>query len=140
VRVAGHYVKMSDGWIQALAGPTTGGAVNPFTGDFTPGIAYGPGPTYTPMPATPQPSTLTRAGYGDRDERVYADFQNDWVYDLKLPHVDSSSQAGFSYEYDQSDQLSGAHADGGSDRSAESAPKFHDLAHAGLCARKPQSV
>ncbi len=74
-----------------------GGARNPNTGLWTPGIIYGPAPTFTPSPALVQSRSFNRGGQRSevRDERQ--NFQNDWVYARTLGEIKSTTGAGFAY-------------------------------------------
>jgi len=74
-----------------------GGARNPLTGLWTPGVIYGAGPTFTPSPAPVPSRSFTRSG----NHRTAADktikFQNDWVYKRTFGGVQSTTGAGFAY-------------------------------------------
>ena len=74
-----------------------GGARDPRTGLWTPGIVYGPAPTFTPSPAPVQSRRFNRGGtiQDVRDSR--RNFQNDWVYTRTIADVKSTTSAGFAY-------------------------------------------
>ncbi|HKB91051.1 MAG TPA: TonB-dependent receptor, partial [Opitutaceae bacterium] len=99
MRVAAAYGKKSQGWDQALAGGATGGGFNPLTGEFAPGVTYGPAPGYVASPATPQPRILPRAGFGDDNSNGGGAFQNDYIYAWKGDSMKLQAQGGFAYNY-----------------------------------------
>ncbi len=74
-----------------------GGAINPATGLWTPGIVYGPGPTFTPSPAPVQSRIFNRGGQRSTVTDKKLNFQNDWVYQRDFAGVQSSTGAGFAY-------------------------------------------
>lgn len=81
-----------------IAAPA-GGAVNPRTGLFTPGIVYGPGPDFLPSPAAvPNITNIARNGSGLDVHNRRGLIQNDFVAVYALPHgVKSTTIAGWSY-------------------------------------------
>ena len=57
MRVAGRVYYGWESYNQWNLLGNAGGAINPFTGMWTPGIAYGPAPTFSPGPAAPATGT-----------------------------------------------------------------------------------
>ena len=74
-----------------------GGATNPLTGLWTPGLVYGPGPTFTASPAPVQSRIFNRGGQRSTVNDQKQNFQNDWVYNVKLGDFTSVTSAGFAY-------------------------------------------
>ena len=75
----------------------SGGAFDPNTGFWTPGIVYGPGPTFTPSPAPVPTRSFTRGGTRAQVIEKRYNFQNDWVYARTFGEVKSTTGAGFAY-------------------------------------------
>ncbi len=80
--------------IPSLPSSQIGGRVNPLTGRFTPGVMYGPAPTFTPSPAPAMPTTLSRGGTLQTDSWNYLNLQNDYVYTLKSKHISLTTLVG----------------------------------------------
>jgi iron complex outermembrane receptor protein len=74
-----------------------GGARDPNTGLWTPGVVYGPGPTFTPSPAPVQSRIFSRGGQRSTVTDKKQNFQNDWVYTQTFADVKSTTSAGFAY-------------------------------------------
>jgi iron complex outermembrane receptor protein len=74
-----------------------GGDRNPLTGLWTPGLIYGPAPTFTPSPAPVQSRTFNRANQRSTVTDKKQNFQNDWVYQRKFGAVPSTTSVGFAY-------------------------------------------
>jgi iron complex outermembrane receptor protein len=74
-----------------------GGARDPNTGLWTPGIVYGPGPTFTPSPAPVQSRSFNRGGQRSTVSDKKQNFQNDWIYQQNFGAVQSTSSVGFAY-------------------------------------------
>jgi iron complex outermembrane receptor protein len=74
-----------------------GGAINPLTGQFTPGIVYGPAPTFTPSPAVAQSRVFNRGGQRNVVSDKKQNFQNDWIYARKIEGFTSTTGVGFAY-------------------------------------------
>ncbi|MBC7365757.1 MAG: TonB-dependent receptor [Undibacterium sp.] len=74
-----------------------GGAINPLTGLWTPGLVYGPGPAFTAFPAPVQSRVFNRGGQRSTVNDKKQNFQNDWVYAVKIADVASTTGAGFAY-------------------------------------------
>ena len=74
-----------------------GGARDPNTGIWTPGIVYGPAPTFTPSPAPMQSRSFARGGQRSRVTDDKQNFQNDWVYNRTFGDIKSVTGAGFAY-------------------------------------------
>lgn len=91
MRLAARYTTFDYNTLQNLANTsTTGGAINPLTGLYTPGIAYGNAQqNFEPRPATPMPLTIGRGGTLLHDRVTQGDIQNDYV------HQWSNDLAGF---------------------------------------------
>ena len=75
----------------------SGGARDPRTGLWTPGIIYGPAPTFTPSPAPTQSRSVARGGTRSSTKEQKQNFQNDWVYTRNIADVKSTTGAGFAY-------------------------------------------
>ncbi|MEY2880468.1 MAG: hypothetical protein RLZZ15_2848, partial [Verrucomicrobiota bacterium] len=80
-----------------FANAIPGGARDPRTGLYTPGLIYGPGPTFTASPAPAQTRFFTRGGQRSTVTDKKQNFQNDWVYNVKISEVSSVTSAGFAY-------------------------------------------
>jgi iron complex outermembrane receptor protein len=74
-----------------------GGARNPQTGLWTPGVIYGPSPTFTPSPAPAPSRSFTRSGNHRTATDKTIKFQNDWVYKRTINGIVSTTGAGFAY-------------------------------------------
>ena len=74
-----------------------GGARDPRTGLWTPGIVYGPAPAFTPSPAPVQSRSFNRGGTAQSVTESRRNFQNDWVYTRTFADVKSTTSAGFAY-------------------------------------------
>lgn len=103
MRLAVRYAKTSVTFAQNIPGPSTGsqtgGAINPLTGLYTPGIVYGGAPTFTPSPANPAALVLSRNGNDPRTYGPLFNVQNDYVHDFKSAFVNASTVAGLAYNY-----------------------------------------
>ena len=99
VRVAARqaYYYMDNQGLNFAPNPGNGGARDPRTGLWTPGIVYGPAPTFTPSPAPVQSRSFARGGQRSTVSDEKQNFQNDWVYTAKLGDVTSTTSAGFAY-------------------------------------------
>ncbi len=75
----------------------SGGARDPRTGLWTPGIIYGPAPTFAPSPAPTQSRSVARGGSRSSTKEQKQNFQNDWVYTRTIADVKSTTGAGFAY-------------------------------------------
>ena len=78
-------------------GGASGGGVDPSTGAFTPGVVYGPGPTFTPSAA---PAVSRTYSYGGAQGTTYLeqfDFQNDWAYKREFAGMKSTTAAGYAH-------------------------------------------
>ncbi len=104
VRVAARqtYFEMDNQGLN-FAAPIPGGARDPRTGLYTPGLVYGPGPTFTASPAPAQSRIFNRGGQRSTVTAKAQNFQNDWVYRAKLGDVQSVTNAGFAYTRRQPD-------------------------------------
>jgi iron complex outermembrane receptor protein len=96
-RVGLNYQNTTSYTTQLTISGTTGGGVNPLTGAYTPGIVYGPGPTYTPSPAPAASRTFSYGGSNGTTYLEQYDFQNDWAYKREFAGVKSSTAAGYAY-------------------------------------------
>jgi iron complex outermembrane recepter protein len=99
VRVAGRFDNFYLHTNQMTLSGGTGGSTDPLTGLWTPGVVYGPGPTFTPSPAPPVSSTYTRGGAVEIFQFYSLDLQNDWVYKQEFPGGDSTTGAGYAYNH-----------------------------------------
>jgi len=82
------------------------GAINPRTGLFTPGIAYGPAPDFTPTPLTTNPPrVLSRGGrYFYSPQPIHSiDIQND--YNLRFEKNGLKFETTFGYAFNHFDQM-----------------------------------
>ncbi len=86
-----------------FAAPIPGGARDPRTGLYTPGLVYGPGPTFTASPAPAQSRIFNRGGQRSTVTAKAQNFQNDWVYRAKVGDVQAVTNAGFAYNRRQPD-------------------------------------
>lgn len=91
-----------------IGGP--GGAYDPNTGFWTPGIVYGPRPTFTPSPAPVPSRSYTAGGTNNELDEKRVNFQNDWVYARTFGDVKSTTGAGFAYNRAQPDGNAGESA------------------------------
>jgi len=99
VRVAARqaYYYLDNQGLNFAANSGNGGARNPNTGLWTPGIVYGPAPTFTSSPAPVQSRTFNRGGQRSTVNDKKQNFQNDWVYTRTFGDVKSTTGAGFAY-------------------------------------------
>ena len=100
VRVAArqaYYYLDNQGLNFGATGGINGGARDPNTGLWTPGIVYGGAPTFTASPAPVQSRIFTRGGQRSTVTDKKQNFQNDWVYTQKFDDVQSTTSAGFAY-------------------------------------------
>lgn len=95
-RVAGRYNEDFSQAYQITLSGVPGGAYDPRTGLWTPGVVYGPGPTFTPSPA-PTSRNFARGGIIQTVDRKYTNFQNDWIYQRTFSGAESTTAAGFAY-------------------------------------------
>jgi len=96
-RVAARYQNgLIDATQENLSG-STGGAINPLTGVFTPGTSYGPGPTYTPTAAAAVSRTYTQGGFDQQIWTETVNIQNDWVYKRDFEAIKSTTSAGYAF-------------------------------------------
>jgi len=86
-----------------FANAIPGGARDPRTGLYTPGLVYGPGPTFIASPAPVQGRVFNRGGQRSTVTAKAQNFQNDWVYRTKVGEVHSTTNAGFAYTRRQPD-------------------------------------
>jgi iron complex outermembrane receptor protein len=86
-----------------FANAIPGGARDPRTGLYTPGLVYGPGPTFTASPAPLQGRVFNRGGQRSTVTAKAQNFQNDWVYRTKVGELHSTTNAGFAYTRRQPD-------------------------------------
>jgi iron complex outermembrane recepter protein len=77
----------------------SGGSTDPLTGLWTPGVDYGPGPTYTPSPAPAVGPDYSLGGAIEIFQFYTFDFQNDWVFKQDIPGGSSTTTAGFAYNH-----------------------------------------
>jgi iron complex outermembrane receptor protein len=99
-RIFGEYIDSQYVDSTALIGSLpTGGATNPLTGLFTPGVAYGPAPAYAPLSTTPaQPNwrSVPMSGSHVYQPRYSAFLQNDTIMTFDLPgELKSTTIAGW---------------------------------------------
>jgi iron complex outermembrane receptor protein len=99
VRVAGRFDNFYLHTNQMTLSGGTGGSIDPLTGLWTPGLVYGPGPTYTASPAPPVSSTYTRGGAVEIFQFYSLDLQNDWVYKQDFSGGSSTTGAGYAYNH-----------------------------------------
>jgi iron complex outermembrane recepter protein len=99
VRVAGRFDNFYLHTNQMTLSGGTGGSIDPLTGLWTPGVVYGPGPSYTPSPAPAVSPTYTRGGAIEIFQFYSLDLQNDWVYKQDFPGGDSTTGAGYAYNH-----------------------------------------
>jgi len=99
-RVAARYSEWNQDTTQLTFSPqggNQGGARDPLTGLWTPGLVYGPGPTFTPSPAPVQSRIFTQGGSDQIMHEKFLNFQNDWVYQRTFDKLESTTAAGFAY-------------------------------------------
>jgi iron complex outermembrane receptor protein len=77
----------------------SGGSTDPLTGLWTPGLVYGPGPSYTPSPAPAVSPDYSLGGAIEIFQFYTFDFQNDWVFKQDFPGGNSTTTAGFAYNH-----------------------------------------
>jgi iron complex outermembrane receptor protein len=100
LRLATRYLDNSVLFLQNLAGSgTTGGARDPATGLYTPGVVYGAAPTFTPSSAPAMPRTLTRGGQWQPTATDALDLQADIVHQFKNNWLATTTLAGFAYNH-----------------------------------------
>ena len=100
VRVAARqafYYLDNQGLNFGATGGINGGARDPNTGLWTPGIVYGGAPTFTASPAPVQSRTFNRGGQRSTVTDKKQNFQNDWVYTQNFADVLSTTSVGFAY-------------------------------------------
>lgn len=99
VRVAGRLTSyyLDNTGLNFAPNNGNGGARDPRTGLWTPGIVYGPGPTFTASPAPVQSRIFNRGGQRSTVTDDKQSFQNDWVYTRAFGGVESTTSAGFAY-------------------------------------------
>ena len=99
VRVAARFDSFYLHTNQMTLSGDSGGSTDPLTGLWTPGLIYGPGPTYAASPAPTPSRTFTRGGAIEIFQFYTFDFQNDWVYKQEFPAGESTTGAGFAYNH-----------------------------------------
>lgn len=103
MRLAARYAKTAVAFGQNIPGPglgtQTGGAINPLTGLYTPGLVYGPSPTYTASPAPAAALVLGRNGNNPRTYGPIFDAQNDYVHEFKNDFLSTSTLGGVAFSY-----------------------------------------
>ncbi len=99
VRVAARFDNFYLHTNQMTLSGGSGGSTDPLTGLWTPGLVYGPGPSYTPSPAPPVSPIYSRGGAIEIFQFYTFDFQNDWVYKQDFPGGDSSTSVGVAYNH-----------------------------------------
>jgi len=99
VRVAARqaYYYLDNQGLNFAANNGNGGARNPNTGLWTPGIVYGGAPAFAPSPAPVQSRTFNRGGQRSTVSDKKQNFQNDWVYMRTFGEVQSTTSVGFAY-------------------------------------------
>jgi iron complex outermembrane recepter protein len=81
----------------------TGGAFDPHTGLYTPGITYGAAPAFTPAAATPQSRSFTRSGRLNPFRAKHFDVQNDFVFMFENDWIDATTPVGWAFSYSDRD-------------------------------------
>jgi iron complex outermembrane receptor protein len=99
VRVAGRFDNFYLHTNQMTLSGGSGGSTDPLTGLWTPGVIYGPGPTYTASPAPAVSDTYTRGGAVEIFQFYSLDLQNDWVFKQDFTGGDSTTGAGYAYNH-----------------------------------------
>lgn len=99
-RLAGRFSNRDVANAQNVLSPPggrSGGAINPLTGIYEPGLVFGPAPTFTPSPAPPQSRIFNRGGQAPftDDEELY-DLQADFVHVFKSDLISTTTTAGVS--------------------------------------------
>jgi len=99
VRVAARqaYYYMDNQGLNFAPNNGNGGARDPRTGLWVPYTVFGPGPAFTSSPAPVQSRSFNRGGQRSTVSDKKQNFQNDWVYTVKLADVTSTTSAGFAY-------------------------------------------
>lgn len=104
-RLAGRYSNRDFGNGQSLLSPLggrTGGATNPLTGIYEPGLVFGPGPDFAPSPAPEASRIFNRGGqavFVDDEERY--DLQADFVHKFKSDLISTTTTSGVSITGDK---------------------------------------
>lgn len=98
VRVAARFDNFYLDTNQMTLSGDSGGSTNPLTGLWTPGVDYGPGPTYATTPAPTSP-IYNRGGAIEIFQFYTFDFQNDWVYKQDFTGGESTTGVGFAYNH-----------------------------------------
>ncbi|MEO7700658.1 MAG: TonB-dependent receptor [Opitutus sp.] len=101
MRLAGRYTDFDDAFGGTLPSNAagSGGAINPLTGRYTPGFVYGPGPTFTPIAATPQPRIFQMGGTVERLNIKWTNAQADFVHKWNSSFVNTTVLAGAAFNY-----------------------------------------
>jgi iron complex outermembrane receptor protein len=114
-KISDHISVRLAGRASQVSGPTfgggyglssAGGAYDPNTGLWTPGIVYGPAPTFTPSPATPTTTVFSHTGTYQTNIYRREDLQNDYVFDYEFPQVKTTTVAGLAYGYFSNNRVS----------------------------------
>jgi iron complex outermembrane receptor protein len=117
-RVAAHLLEGTHHEIQFTNSPqnvnglaVTGAAdINPYTGAYDPTTLYGGAPNFTATPAPTPNGIFNRTASTSAYTEAQYDLQNDYVYDLKLNGVHTTTTAGYFLTHDtftyESDNLS----------------------------------
>ncbi|HTO02191.1 MAG TPA: TonB-dependent receptor plug domain-containing protein, partial [Opitutus sp.] len=99
MRLAARYTDFDISFLQNLSTiGASGGSINPATGAFTPGIIYGPAPTFTPSPAPAQSRIFQRNGTEDMNHYSLVNFQNDYIHVLKNDYLTATTVVGGSFD------------------------------------------
>jgi iron complex outermembrane recepter protein len=109
MRLAVRYAEINTNFTQELPGlvmtsspaNTSGGAINPRTGLYEPGLIFGPAPGFAPLPAPTPARTLPRAGQWFRYRGPAFNFQNDYVHQFRNEYIEATTLGGFAYTYNK---------------------------------------
>jgi len=93
IRLAARHITFDNGNQDLGPGGPTGGAIDPRTGLYTPGLVYGSAPDFVSSP-TAQPRSMPRGGRQNPFQTTFWNIQNDYAYELKTPNLASTTLAG----------------------------------------------
>jgi iron complex outermembrane receptor protein len=102
MRLAARFSDFDDVFLQTLPSTSSanyGGAVNPLNGQYTPGLTFGPAPSFTAAPAAAEPRVLARSGTISNDHFTDFDVQNDFVWNFRRSLISLTTLGGYSVTY-----------------------------------------
>ena len=116
MRLAFRYADFETDFVQNLGGVSTsnsasntsGGGINPLTGLYTPGFIYQTTAPFAPSPAPAFSRTISRGGQRFQSIGPLFNVQNDYVHEYRGDFLETSTLAGFAYNYDKRSSTSWA--------------------------------